>query len=86
MKVMQFQIGKQGLTEEVVKTLDNLFKSHDQIRISALKASGRDRNSIQSLADEIIEKINYKCAARVIGFKIILSKLSKVPKDKTKRL
>jgi len=86
MKVMQFQIGKLGLTEEVVKTLDFVLKSHDQVRISALKASGRDRNSIQSLADEIIRRLNYKCAVRVIGFKIILSKLSRVPKNKSKAL
>lgn len=86
MKVMQFQIGKAGLTSEVVKTLDSALKSHDQVRISALKSSGRDRESIHSLAKEIEEKVNYKCASRVIGFKIILSKLSKVPINKSKAL
>lgn len=86
MNVMQFQIGKAGLTEEVVKTLDSALKSHDQVRISALKSSGRDRDNIKSLADDILNKVNYKCSARVIGFKIILSKLSRVPKDKSKAL
>jgi len=82
MNIMQFQIGKLGLTEEVVKTLNNLLKTHDQIRISVLKSSGRE--NIKLLADNIINRINYKCSARVIGFKIILSKLSRVPKDKSK--
>jgi len=84
MKIMQFQIGKQGLSDNVVSTLNSVLQSHDQVRISVLRSFSRDRVKIEELCNDIINKINYKCAYRLIGFTIILSKLSKVPKVKTK--
>ena len=84
MKIMQFQIGKQGLSDNVVSTLNSVLQSHDQVRISVLRSFSRERAKIEQLSNDIINKINYKCAYRLIGFTIILSKLSKVPKVKTK--
>ena len=69
-----FQIGKNGLTDESIKALDHLLETHNQVRISVLKSSGRDRNSIKLLAEEIALKIKNPCYSRVIGFTIILSK------------
>lgn len=70
----KFQIGKLGLTQESVLALNHLLETHNQVRISALKSSGRDKTSIKSLEQEILEKIKYPCYSRVIGFTIILSK------------
>jgi RNA-binding protein YhbY len=86
MKIMQFQIGKQGLSDNVVSTLNSVLQCHDQVRISVLRSFSRERAKIEQLSKDIIEKVNYKCASRLIGFTIILSKLSKVPKDKSKAL
>jgi len=69
-----FQIGKLGLTDESINQLNKLLKNHNQVRISVLKSSGRDRNSIKSLQQEILDKIEFPCYSRVIGFTIILSK------------
>ena len=69
-----FQIGKNGLTNESIKALDHLLETHNQIRISVLKSSGRDRSSMRSFAEEISAKLVHPCYSRVIGFTIILSK------------
>ena len=77
-----FQIGKNGLTQESIQALNHLLENHNQIRISVLKASGRDRSSIKALEAEINSKIQYPCYSRVIGFTIILSKKGSAQKQK----
>lgn len=73
-KDLRFQIGKFGITPGVIESLELAFKNHKSVRISVLKASGRDRDSIQKMAQEIIEKLKEKCDFRIIGFTIILIK------------
>ncbi len=80
---VKFQIGKKGLTDEFIATLDNALKSHNQLRISVLKSAGRDSKHVKEIADEISSKLSYKNAVKVIGFTIIVRKLSRQPiKDK----
>ena len=69
-----FHIGKLGLTNESINALNKLLVNHNQVRISVLKSSGRDKNSIKALEAEIVEKIDFPCYSRVIGFTIVLSK------------
>ncbi len=72
----KFQIGKNGITEGALNSLNLILKTHSQIRISTLKSSGRNRSNIQQMAEEIISKINYKCHYRILGFTIILKRQS----------
>jgi RNA-binding protein YhbY len=74
MEKMDFQIGKNGITPEVIETLNVAFQTHKQIRISALKASGRDRNTINEMAEKIRSLLAFPTVSRIIGFKIILSR------------
>lgn len=75
----QFQIGKSGLTPGVVESLNMVLATHRQVRISVLKSSDK-RTNLKEFALEVADKINWKCASRVIGFTIILTKLSRKPK------
>lgn len=77
---IKFQIGKQGVTQGVLDSLLLAFKNHKVIRISVLKASGRDRESIRQLADQIIAGMDkrYAYTYSIIGFTIILRR--KLPK------
>ncbi len=75
-KLAKFQIGKNGVTEGTITSLALALKNHKQIRISMLKASGRDRESIHKTAQELKAKLPFKLKTRVIGFTIILVKLS----------
>ena len=72
----KFQIGKNGVTQGTLDSLSNALKSHKQVRISMLKSSGRDRESIRKTAAELESKLPYNISTRIIGFTIILIKIS----------
>ncbi len=77
--ISKFQIGKAGVTEGVIESLELSFKHHKQVKISTLKSSGRNRENIESIAKEIIDKLAGKkiiCDFKTIGFTIILIKKS----------
>jgi RNA-binding protein YhbY len=80
--VVKFQIGKNGLTPAVLDTIVLTFKNKKQIRISMLKSSGRNHDSIEDTAKQIsqylVEKTKYSYNYRIIGFTIILNKESKI--------
>jgi len=68
---LKFQIGKSGLTQGVLEALRKGSENYKSIRISVLKSSGRDRNSIKELADSLISGLNYEKYSytyKVIGF------------------
>lgn len=80
MEEAKFQIGKQGVTQGVIDSLKLSFKNYKQVRISALKSSGRDRTSINSMAEELsrgLEDEKYQYVYKIIGFTIIMRKKSK---------
>jgi len=77
--IAKFQIGKFGVTQGVAESLKLALKNHKQIRISVLKASGRTRENIEQMAQEITSKLKAlgeNCVYKTIGFTIILIKLS----------
>lgn len=77
MTVAQFQIGKNGLTEGVMRSLELTLKNHKQIRISVLKSAARDKNKVKEIASQIVSSSSVKLTARIIGFTIILKKSNK---------
>ena len=83
---MKFQIGKNGITFGVLESLDKGFKTHKSIRISLLKSSGRDREKIKKIADELSEKLDGRFRCTIVGFTIIMrrmgSKTARMPKSK----
>ena len=78
----KFQIGKKGVTPGVIESIKLILKTHKHVRISTLKSSGRDRVKIHEMAKQIIDKIGFPCASRVIGFTIIIRKIVMVKKKK----
>lgn len=81
--ISKFQIGKAGITPGVIESLELSLKHHKQIKVSALKSSGRDKGNIKSMAQDIINKLNEKkinCDFKTIGFTIILIKKPNKPK------
>lgn len=80
MKETKFQIGKNGITHGVVESLNLALKTHDRVRISTLQASGRNKDLVKKMAEEIEKSVNYKVKSRIIGFTIILKRQSPRPK------
>ncbi|PIN90736.1 hypothetical protein COU60_00125 [Candidatus Pacearchaeota archaeon CG10_big_fil_rev_8_21_14_0_10_34_76] len=69
---MRFQIGKAGVTDGVIESLILAFKNNKSVRISALKGSGRDREKIKEMAEEMAERLPGEYKFKVIGFTIIM--------------
>ena len=71
-----FQIGKFVVTPGVIEALSLVLKTHKHVRISVLKSSGRDKESMKTITQELIEGLSAKTkntyTARIIGFTIIL--------------
>jgi len=74
---MSFQIGKSGLTEGVLQSLELAFKNHKVLRLSVLKNAVRDKEKVKEIATEIAEKLNGRYSYRIIGFTIVMRKLKK---------
>ncbi len=77
MRTTKFQIGKNGINEGVIESLNMILKNHRQIRVSVLKSIGRDRENVEKIALEIQKRTEIKCDYRIIGFTIILTKSSR---------
>ena len=73
--VAKFQVGKSGLTPGVIESLNLVLKNHKQVRISFLKSSGRDRNNIEFMAEEISQKLAFPNKYKILGFTIIVTPL-----------
>ncbi|MBI2632667.1 YhbY family RNA-binding protein [Candidatus Pacearchaeota archaeon] len=84
---IKFQIGKNGITEGILNSLTLVFKNHKQVRINALKSSGRDKEIIVKLADNISNELSRRLSCslryRIIGFTIVLRK--QLPKSLRKQ-
>ncbi len=72
---MKFQLGKQGITEGVITSLTNAFKTHKSIRISVLPSASEDRKThMKQLADELCAKLPGTYSYTIIGFVIVLKR------------
>lgn len=69
------QLGKKGLTENFVLTLENHFKKFRNIKISVLKSACRDKKELKEISDKILEKLGKNFSARIIGYTIAVKKL-----------
>ncbi len=73
--IIKFQIGKAGITDGIIESLNNAFMTHKVIRISLLKGSNRNKDSKKKIAEEIVEKLNGKFKYSIIGFTIVMKRI-----------
>lgn len=74
--VARFQIGKSGVTPGTISALNALLKTHKHVRISALRSSGRNRESIKAMANALVASLEAPCECAIIGFTIVLRRRS----------
>ncbi len=79
-RIGSIQLGKQGLTENFLKTLQDHFKKLSNVKISVLKSCCRDKKELEKISEEILEKLGKYYTARNIGYTIILKKWRKARK------
>ena len=71
------QLGKQGITDNFIETLENHFKKNKNVKVSVLKSAGHDKIKVKKFSEEILERLGNHYTARVIGFTIVLKKWRK---------
>jgi len=77
-KIIFTQLGKNGVTDNFILTLQNHFKKSKTVRISVLKSARVEgiegKKIVKKYSDEILEKLGKNYSARVIGFVIVTKK------------
>lgn len=73
-----FQVGKGGISEEMIKQLDAALEARELIKITVLENSGY---APKDAADEIAEGTGADVVA-VTGFKVVLYRPSRTKKNK----
>ncbi len=71
------QLGKNGITEGFIASLQNDFKKHTSMRISVLKSAVHERGKVKKYSEEILDKLGKNYTAKIIGFVIVVKKWRK---------
>ena len=84
MALGKVQLGKQGITDNFILTLNNMFKKHDLVKISVLKSArgeGKEaKNIVKKFSEEILNRLGRKYTGKIIGFTIVVKKWRKARK------
>ncbi len=71
---MNFQIGKNGITEGTISSLRMAFKTHKSVRISVLQNFAPTKDKVRMIADELAKTLGEGYRYTTVGFTIILRK------------
>lgn len=71
---MKFQIGKNGITEGTIASLQSAFKTHKTVRIAVLQNYTPTKDKVKGIADELVQKLGGTYKYTTVGFTIILRK------------
>ena len=68
-----FQIGKNGVSDNTIKQIDNALEARELIKITVLETSGED---VREVAHELAREVSAE-VIQVIGSKFVLYRKSK---------
>ena len=75
--ICTMQIGKNGLTKNIIMAIGDAFAAHGNIKISVFKSATQDKRAIEKMALEICTALGRKFTYRVVGHTIFLKKWKK---------
>jgi len=73
----QLQLGKNGVTENFIKTMHDHFRKHTNVKVSVLKGAGHEREKVKEYSEEILKGLGKNYTAKIVGFTIFLKKWRK---------
>jgi len=73
----QVQLGKNGITENFIATLENHFNKHNNVKVSVLKSVERNKEKMKEFREELLNRLGNNYTAKIIGFSISLKKWRK---------
>lgn len=75
--ISTIQVGKKGVSENLIGTLKSHFKNHINVKLVFLPSSTRDRKKIKKQAEEITEELGKNYTYRILGFTVFIKKWRK---------
>lgn len=72
--IRQIQIGKNGLTDNLIVNLKHHFDTCKNVKISVLKSCCRDKEELKKMNEKILEKLGNHYTSRIIGYTIVVKK------------
>ena len=75
--ITSIQIGKNGVSDNLVETLKSHFKNHINVKVVLLKSFSRDKSKIKKTAEEIVNELGNNYTYRILGFTIFIKKWRK---------
>jgi RNA-binding protein YhbY len=72
--MLEFNLGKKGLTSEFIDALRKAFVNAESIRIHLLKSSSRDKSEVKKWAEEIVCGLGKNFTYKIIGYTIAVRK------------
>ena len=82
--IREMQIGKNGITENFIQSLNGQFEKVRTVKISVLRSARENQDDVKKLSNELLEKLGTHYTAKVIGFKIVLKKWRKEREENDK--
>ncbi|MEK6848863.1 MAG: YhbY family RNA-binding protein [Nanoarchaeota archaeon] len=76
-KQLIMQVGKSGVSENLINTLNNAFKNHTSMKIIVLKSARQGKDATREISEKILSALGNKYTAKTIGFSIFLKKWRK---------
>lgn len=76
--IKKIQIGKNGLTDEVISQIKSFFEKERMIKVVLLKTACRDKSEAKEIADRIILELGPKFKAKLVGYVLTISKYRKI--------
>jgi len=73
MPIARMQLGKNGITDNFISSLKNVFNTHNIVKI----AVHQNKEETKKMAEEIIKKLGSHYTSRIIGFTIVVKKWRK---------
>ncbi len=75
--VKRIQLGKRGLTDNFIGTLKDHFKKYQNVKVSVLKSSTRNREELKKISEKILKRLGNNYTSKIIGYTLVLKKWRK---------
>ena len=72
--IPHIQVGKNGVTENLIESIKTYFKNKQNIKVVFLKNSVRDKKKLKEATEEIINALGNNYTYRVVGFTMMIKK------------
>ena len=75
--ISSIQVGKNGVTDNLIGTLKTHFKNHQNVKVVFLKSSIRDKRKLKKATEEILDSLGKNYTYRILGYTVFIKKWRK---------